>query len=163
MRKNRSPRRSATRHPIATASTTKSPDPMTKSKVQMPCALAAALLPGSHAHGCRVQKTLFPGSALHESGRAREQGRGHANLQHVHLRQSTGVAAGFGVPRHRATWAVGRRGFTQDSGCRMPSSCDLGGRHTVVWLDGLQGQHDSSMECCESLQAWQTWLHCCRF
>ncbi len=40
----------------------------------MPCALAAALLPGSHAHGCRVQKTLFPGSALHESGRAREQG-----------------------------------------------------------------------------------------
>jgi hypothetical protein len=36
--KNRSPRRSTPRHPIATASTAKPPDPM-------PCALAAILLP----------------------------------------------------------------------------------------------------------------------
>ena len=163
MRKNRSPRRSATRHPIATASTTKSPDPMTVESPKSKC----------HVHWqrpyCRgrtrtvavCRKPCFRDlPCMSQDGLVN---RGHANLQHVHLRQSTGVAAGFGVPRHRATWSVGRRGFTQDSGCRMPSSCDLGGRHTVVWLDGLQGQHDSSMECCEALQAWQTWLHCCRF
>ncbi len=34
------------------------PDPMS-------CVLAAALLQGSRAHDYRVQKTLFPGSALH--------------------------------------------------------------------------------------------------
>ena len=55
----RSPRRSTPRHPVDMASTTNPPH-------SMPCALAAALLPGSRAHGCRVQKTLFPGPALYE-------------------------------------------------------------------------------------------------
>ena len=41
------------RHPIAMTSTAKPPDPM-------PCALAAVLLPESRAHGCHMQKTLFP-------------------------------------------------------------------------------------------------------
>jgi len=54
--KNRSPRSSTPRHPIAMASTGKSPDPI-------PCALAAVLLPGSHAHCYHMQKTLFPGRA----------------------------------------------------------------------------------------------------
>jgi hypothetical protein len=40
---------------IAMASTAKPPDPM-------PCALAAILLPESRAHGCHMQKTLFPGT-----------------------------------------------------------------------------------------------------
>ena len=58
--KNRSPRRSTPRHPIAMASTAKPPDPM---PCRMPCALAAVLLPESRAHGCHMQKTLFPGPA----------------------------------------------------------------------------------------------------
>jgi hypothetical protein len=41
---------------IAMASTAKPPDPM-------PCALTAVLLPESRAHGCHMQKTLFPGPA----------------------------------------------------------------------------------------------------
>jgi hypothetical protein len=53
--KNRSIRRSTPRHPITMASTVESPDPMT-------CALAAILLPESCAHGCHMQKTLFPGT-----------------------------------------------------------------------------------------------------
>jgi len=53
--KNRSTRRSTPSHPIAMASTAKPPDPM-------PCALAAILLPESRAHGCHMQKTLFPGT-----------------------------------------------------------------------------------------------------
>ncbi len=55
--KNRSPRRSTTRHPITIASTAKPPDPM-------PCALAVILLPESRAHGCHMQKTVFPGPAI---------------------------------------------------------------------------------------------------
>ncbi len=58
MRKNRSPRRSAPRHPITMESTAKPPDPI-------PRALASALLSRSRTHGCSVQKTLFPGSDLH--------------------------------------------------------------------------------------------------
>jgi hypothetical protein len=53
--KNRSPWRSAPRHSVATASTSKPPDPMS-------CALSAVLLPESRAHGCHMQKTLFPGT-----------------------------------------------------------------------------------------------------
>jgi hypothetical protein len=34
----------------------------------MPCALAAVLLPESRAHGCHMQKTLFPGPAPHVRG-----------------------------------------------------------------------------------------------
>ena len=51
--KNCSPRRSTPRHPITMVSTAKPPDPMS-------CALAAVLLPESRAHGCHMQKTLFP-------------------------------------------------------------------------------------------------------
>jgi hypothetical protein len=54
---NRSPRSSAPRHPVAMASTAKPPDPMPSSG-----ALAAVLLPESRAHGCHMQKTLFPGT-----------------------------------------------------------------------------------------------------
>jgi hypothetical protein len=43
------------------ASTAKPPDPM-------PCALAAVLLPESLAHGCHMQKTLFPGPVPRASG-----------------------------------------------------------------------------------------------
>jgi hypothetical protein len=53
--KNRSTRCSTTRHLITMVSTAKHPDPM-------PCALAAILLPESCAHGCLMQKTLFPGT-----------------------------------------------------------------------------------------------------
>ena len=53
--KNRSTRRSTPRHPIAMASTAKSPDPM-------PCALTAILLPESSAPACHMRKTLFPGT-----------------------------------------------------------------------------------------------------
>jgi hypothetical protein len=51
--KNRSPWRSTPRHPIVMSSTAKTPDPMS-------CALAAVLLPELRAHGCHMQKTLFP-------------------------------------------------------------------------------------------------------
>ena len=57
----KTPRRSMPRHPIAMTSTPKPPDPM-------PCALAAVLLQESRAHGCQMQKTLFPGPALHARG-----------------------------------------------------------------------------------------------
>jgi hypothetical protein len=53
--KNRSTRRFTSRHRITMASTAKHPDPM-------PCALAAIFLPESRAHGCHMQKTLFPGT-----------------------------------------------------------------------------------------------------
>jgi len=59
--KNRSPQRSTPRHPIAMASTAKPLDPMS-------CALAAVLLPESRAHGCHVQKPLFPGPTPHVRG-----------------------------------------------------------------------------------------------
>ena len=62
--KNRSRQRSTPRHPIAMASTAKPPYPM-------PCALAAVLLPESRAHGCHMQKTLFPGQAAHVCGEIR--------------------------------------------------------------------------------------------
>jgi hypothetical protein len=61
--KNRSTRRSTPSHPIAMASTAKPPDPM-------PCALAAILLPESRAHGCHMQKTLFPGTYWVHAGEA---------------------------------------------------------------------------------------------
>ncbi len=51
--RKRSARRSTPRHPITMPSTAEPPDPM-------PCALAAILLPESCAHGCRMQKGLFP-------------------------------------------------------------------------------------------------------
>ena len=51
--KKRSARRSTPRRPITMASTAEPPDPM-------PCALAAILLPASHARGCRMQRGLFP-------------------------------------------------------------------------------------------------------
>ena len=54
MRKNRSTRRSAPRHPTTMASTAKPPDPI-------PCALVAALLPGLRAFGCRARKGWFSG------------------------------------------------------------------------------------------------------
>ena len=44
----------AARHPIAMASTAKTPDPM-------PCALTEVLRPESRTHNCHMQKTLFPG------------------------------------------------------------------------------------------------------
>ena len=53
--KNRSTRCSTPRHPIAMASTAKSPDPM-------PCALATILLPESRAPACHMRKTLFQGT-----------------------------------------------------------------------------------------------------
>ena len=55
--KNRSPWSSTSRHPIDMVSTTNPPDPM-------PCALAAILLAESRAHGCHMQKTMFPGPDL---------------------------------------------------------------------------------------------------
>jgi len=42
-------------HPIAMASTTKPPDPMS-------CALTVILFPESLAHGCHMQKALLQGS-----------------------------------------------------------------------------------------------------
>ncbi len=54
--KNSSTRRSTPGHPITMASTAKHPDPM-------PCALASILWPELRAHGCHMQKTLFPGPA----------------------------------------------------------------------------------------------------
>jgi hypothetical protein len=65
--KNRSPRRSTSRHPIATASTAKPPDPM-------PCALTAILLPESRARTtaiCRKPCFLDRAMRAHNSVRTR--------------------------------------------------------------------------------------------
>ncbi len=53
--KKRSARRSTPRRPITMASTAEPPDPI-------PCALAAILLPASHAPGCSMERGLFPGA-----------------------------------------------------------------------------------------------------
>jgi len=59
--KKRSARRSTQRHPITMASTAEPPDPM-------PCALATILLQASRAHGCRMQRGLFPGACWVRAG-----------------------------------------------------------------------------------------------
>jgi hypothetical protein len=123
--KNRSRQRSTPRHPIAMASTAKPPYPM-------PCALAAVLLPESRAHGCHMQKTLFPGQSPHVHGgiRARPMLRGRSRsdalgagtpgcvwhggyrwkleaLEACCLRQ--GGSEGESTPKRVGEWWAGRR------------------------------------------------------
>ena len=59
--KKRSARRSTPRHPITMASTAEPPDPMS-------CELTVILLPESRAHGCHMQKGLFPGTYCVHAG-----------------------------------------------------------------------------------------------
>jgi len=67
--KNRSPRRSTPRHPIAIASTAKPPNPM-------PCALAAILLPESRARTADIcRKPCFPCLRSCDVGGRRESDR----------------------------------------------------------------------------------------
>jgi len=61
LRRRAAARRSTPRHPITMASTAEPPDPLS-------CALAAILLPESRAHGCHMQKGLFPGTYCVHTG-----------------------------------------------------------------------------------------------
>ena len=110
--KNRSPRRFTPRHPIDIASTAKPPDPM-------PCALAAILLPESRAHGCHMQKTVFPGPAM----------RTHNSVR-------TYAVPACGV---RSCGVGERRESGQRHGCRGAVHGAVPGLLLLVWSRSQQG------------------------
>jgi hypothetical protein len=134
--KNRSPRRSTPRHPIAMASTGKSPDPI-------PCALAAVLLPGSHAHCYHMQKTLFPGRAritvrgAYVLGPCLRAGCAHAAWT-VYGSRSDSLGAGR---RCLAPWVGGGR-WSSASEQLLTAGRDWGGAN--AWASGGPGGAMSS-------------------
>jgi hypothetical protein len=84
--------------------------------------------------------------------------QGRADLQRaLEACAGDGVADGFGArDRHCAPWVGGRRGSIRSSGFRMPHRASWVGDTRWSGRGSLQGQHDSSMECCVCMRAGVT-------